>query len=417
MASIARRPDRRWRARYRDDTGREHARHFDRKLDAQRWLDGVTASVVTGQYVGPKAGRVTFREYAEGWRATAVHRQATRDRVERALRLHVYPVLGDQPIGSIRASTVQAMVTAAAGTLAPNSLRAVYSVLSGVFSAAVRDRVVPSSPCVGVRLPEQRRQRVEVPPIAVLDRLSAALPPRLAAVVPLVAGSGLRLGEVAGLEVGRVDFLRRREVAVVQQLATPDTGRPFLAPVKTPESERTVPLAQVTLDALAAHLAAFPAVEVEVEDRVDPRPDRESDARRPAGVHPRRRPAAATQPLVGAVDTGRACCWPAGAHRPAHDPAPVRVAADPPRRERQDGPVSARTCVGCDHARHLLAPLAGRRRHDPGGGRAGARRRACCGLYADRGSGMNAFAQVNAGLAASWTTSPRCGRTARRPGR
>ena len=48
MASIAKRPDGRWRARYRDDTGREHARHFGRKVDAQRWLDEVTASVVTG---------------------------------------------------------------------------------------------------------------------------------------------------------------------------------------------------------------------------------------------------------------------------------------------------------------------------------------------------------------------------------
>jgi hypothetical protein len=29
MASIARRPNGRWRARYRDRTGLEHARHFD----------------------------------------------------------------------------------------------------------------------------------------------------------------------------------------------------------------------------------------------------------------------------------------------------------------------------------------------------------------------------------------------------
>jgi hypothetical protein len=53
MASIARRPDGRWRARYRDTEGREHARHFDRKVDAQRFLDNVTASVVRGDYVDP----------------------------------------------------------------------------------------------------------------------------------------------------------------------------------------------------------------------------------------------------------------------------------------------------------------------------------------------------------------------------
>jgi hypothetical protein len=35
-ASIQKRPNGKWRARYRDAAGREHARHFPRKLDAQR---------------------------------------------------------------------------------------------------------------------------------------------------------------------------------------------------------------------------------------------------------------------------------------------------------------------------------------------------------------------------------------------
>src|SRR5215213_7461633 len=53
MASIARRPDGTYRPRYRDEHGKEHARHFKRKVDAQRWLDEVTAAVQTGTYVDP----------------------------------------------------------------------------------------------------------------------------------------------------------------------------------------------------------------------------------------------------------------------------------------------------------------------------------------------------------------------------
>jgi hypothetical protein len=71
-----------------------------------------------------------------------------------------------------------------------------------------------------------------------------ALPQRHRAVVPLVEGSGLRQGEVFGLEVEHVDFLRRRELRVVQQLVSPTSGPPYLGPPKTPESERTVPLWQ-----------------------------------------------------------------------------------------------------------------------------------------------------------------------------
>jgi hypothetical protein len=51
MASIAKRPDGQWRARYRDAAGKEHSKHFPRKTDAQRWLDEIVTAVVTGAYV------------------------------------------------------------------------------------------------------------------------------------------------------------------------------------------------------------------------------------------------------------------------------------------------------------------------------------------------------------------------------
>jgi integrase len=75
---------------------------------------------------------------------------------------------------------------------------------------------------------------------------------------------------VLGLELGHVDFLRR-EVHVVQQLRTATGRAPFLAPVKTRTSRRVVELPTVVSEALARHLAQFPAVEVEVSDETDPR--------------------------------------------------------------------------------------------------------------------------------------------------
>jgi hypothetical protein len=67
--SVSKRPDGRYRARYRDDARKEHAKHFDTKRDAQRWLDNVTASKVTGQYVDPTNAKMKFRVYAEQWRS------------------------------------------------------------------------------------------------------------------------------------------------------------------------------------------------------------------------------------------------------------------------------------------------------------------------------------------------------------
>ena len=53
--SIAKLHNCKWRARYRDEAGRERARHFDLKVDAQRWLDEIASSVLTGNYVDPGA--------------------------------------------------------------------------------------------------------------------------------------------------------------------------------------------------------------------------------------------------------------------------------------------------------------------------------------------------------------------------
>jgi len=59
MGNVQRRPDGRWRARYRDAAGKEHARHFDRKLDAQRWVESQETAKSRGDWIDPARARVT----------------------------------------------------------------------------------------------------------------------------------------------------------------------------------------------------------------------------------------------------------------------------------------------------------------------------------------------------------------------
>jgi hypothetical protein len=132
--------------RYRDASGREHARQFPRKVDGQRWLDEVTTAVVTGQYVDPRAGRITLRDYSRSWTAAQVDRANTARIADTALRVHVLPRLGDRPMHSIRHSDVQALVKACSETLAPGTVRNVYDTLARVFRAAVDDRIVAVEP-------------------------------------------------------------------------------------------------------------------------------------------------------------------------------------------------------------------------------------------------------------------------------
>jgi hypothetical protein len=89
---IARRPDGRWRARYRDAKGKEHARHFDRKLDATRWLASVEVARSRGEWIDPALARVRVGDWAGVWLAGQVQlKPSTLARYELAVARHILP--------------------------------------------------------------------------------------------------------------------------------------------------------------------------------------------------------------------------------------------------------------------------------------------------------------------------------------
>src|SRR3954463_4519095 len=243
MASIARRPDGTYRPRFRDETGKEHARHFKRKVDAQRWLDEQTAAMGTGAYVDPRAGRMTVAEYAGQWRAPRGVRPTTGLAYERVLRRNVYPRLGTRPLASIRPSEIQGRVAwrpkDACGrpALAPRTVRVTLSVASAVFKSAVRDRRLVSNPCAGVQLPEIHTSRVQPLLTSSVVALRDAMPLRWRAAVVLGAGTGGRQRELLGLTVDRIDFLRRQMVVDRQLINLPGQA-PQLGPAKKPAPGR-----------------------------------------------------------------------------------------------------------------------------------------------------------------------------------
>lgn len=259
MANIQKRPNGKWRARYRDDAGKEHARHFAKKVDAQRWLDEVSASVLTGAYVDPRAGRVTFRVYAEQWREAKPHRPTTKVKAEQHLRVHAYPAFGDRPLARIRASDMQSWVTGLerAGMKA-STIRTTFNTIRAVFRAAVADRVIAVSPCVDIDLPEVPRRKVVPLTVDQVRSLAEAMPDQYRALVVVGAGTGLRPGELFGLQVRHIDFFKR-QIHVEQQVQQTRGGGTRVCPPKTKESERVIPLPDVVVHALVAHLRDFPA--------------------------------------------------------------------------------------------------------------------------------------------------------------
>ena len=245
----------RWQARYRDELGRQHARMFDRKVDAVRWEADELAKLNSGTWIDPHAGKVTFGDFAADWLAMQPLRPTSLARYEQTLRLNILPLLGHLPLTAIRRSHVQAMVASVAERLSPAGARSTLVVTGAVFKSAILDRRLAVNPCLGVKPPEVHKDRVEVMTTEQVFALDAATPPEWRAVVVLGAGAGLRQGEALGVTRDRVDFLRRR-LRVDRQLLNLPNQEPRLVPVKTRASIRTIPLPQVVLDALSAQLAS-----------------------------------------------------------------------------------------------------------------------------------------------------------------
>jgi integrase len=209
MASITKRPDGQWRARYRDAADKEHARHFARKVDGQQWLNTVTSSVVTGTYVDPKTARTTVGDWCDSWLEGYGTRRAS---TVRQARVHVAKIkaeFGDVRLSALKPSQVRSWTAKLkTGGAMDSYVYALHGRLSQIMSDAVHDGVIARNPCSRRTSPGAAKQR---PYVATTDQVWAlydALPEYMRRAVLLGAFAGLRTAEVCGLRTSDVDFLR-----------------------------------------------------------------------------------------------------------------------------------------------------------------------------------------------------------------
>lgn len=254
MASVKQRPDGKYRARYRDSDGKEHAQHFDRKRDADRWLDKMSSDLLRGVWVDPDAGKVTFGAWWGDYDKTKTKRRATTKARDLAvIRRWWLPAFKDVQLKAITPGRVRAVVADMTEALAPATVRTNYGVFRAVMAAAVDADLIGRSPCRGVEMPDPSAAPPRFLSVVELAALADAMPVEYRPMVYVAGVVGLRWSEVAGLRVGRLDFLRRT-LTVAETVAEVE-GKIMFAPPKTLASCRTVGVPAPVMDMLAEHLA------------------------------------------------------------------------------------------------------------------------------------------------------------------
>jgi len=263
-----------WRGAYRDEAGKQHTKSFRRQVDAKRWIATEEAKVVRGDWVNPAAGKVTFAAFYADWAPRQVWLSSTRENADLATSGVTF---SGMPLRSIRRSHVEAWVKQMSAGLAPTTIDTRFTIVRGVFRAAVADRLIPSDPTVGVVLPRKRKAEaaMSIPTNAdVALLLDAAEPPHrpksrpgFTAYVAICAFAGLRRGEALGVQVGDIDFLARtlRVRRQIQRAKSADiqagkglveavAGITVLTRPPKYESERTIYLPDELIAVLSEHV-------------------------------------------------------------------------------------------------------------------------------------------------------------------
>src|SRR3954451_4704425 len=146
--------DQAWRGSYRDEAGKQHTKSFKRQVDAKRWVATEESKVVRGDWIDPAAGKITFAAFYADWAPRQVWLSSTRENADLATAGVTF---GDMPLRSIRRSHVEAWVKNMTARLAPTTIDTRFTIVRGVFRAAVADRLISSDPTIGVVLPRRRK--------------------------------------------------------------------------------------------------------------------------------------------------------------------------------------------------------------------------------------------------------------------
>lgn len=142
MASVEKRPDGKWRARYRPvPGGRQIARHFRRKIDAERWLTEQQSRVNRGDWTAPELGRIAVSEWAETWLASKkTLKGRTYTSYESVWRTLVKPRWGDTRLDRVtHGEVVRWVAELSERGLSPSRITQALLCLKQVLALAVMD--------------------------------------------------------------------------------------------------------------------------------------------------------------------------------------------------------------------------------------------------------------------------------------
>lgn len=229
MASIKKYPTKtgtKWRVQYRSPDGKSRTkRGFDTKAKAQAWADKNAVSIHTGQWQPPEQSTTTTNELIDRLFRISEWKPSWRARLTTTADTHVRPQWGQLTPQQITQSSVREWLTQLqvpdyaqrndddkwTGAMKPmsgSSKRHCLTVLASALDLAITDRIITTNPARGFPLPKKNKSPQRFLTHDQVTHLATAV--EHPTVVWVLATTGMRFGELAGLQVSDIDFTARR---------------------------------------------------------------------------------------------------------------------------------------------------------------------------------------------------------------
>ncbi|GAA2457294.1 site-specific integrase [Streptomyces macrosporus] len=240
-----------WQARYRDPSGKQKAKNYPTRRDAEAFLDDVRSKVRSGTYLDPKRGEITLAQWWGLWwpAQDGKGRITTRNRKESAWRAHIEPKWATWKLRDIGYIDVQTWITSE--VKGHHTQKKVLELLRAMMRDAVRDQRITVNPCLEVEVspaPKRHPDELRPPTREQCALIREHLPSYYRPLVVFLEETGMRWGEVTGLRWCHVDLDAQH--VKVKEVLSDDEGKLFRQPApKTAAGFRTVPL---TPEAVAA---------------------------------------------------------------------------------------------------------------------------------------------------------------------
>lgn len=286
MASIEKRGDRSWRlvveAGY-DSKGKRVKRSKTVKIEDEALLRTTKKlndylklelakfqmEVEAGEYIAPE--KMTFAAFVGEWRKKYAEKELKPKTVHnymKCIEKRILPVFGNKRLDQIKPIHIVNFLSDLSegerldgreGALSASTIKLIHLVLLNVLERATEWRIIKENPSAAVKSPRAKKATHNVYDehnLAVMLEALAAEPSQWRTMILLAIATGMRLGELIGLEWRHVDLVNGM-ISVQQNISLFKDGVPVITTPKTDKSIRKVSLPESAKDMLVEYLEVW----------------------------------------------------------------------------------------------------------------------------------------------------------------